>query len=159
MSGPISEEQIRRFAVAWLQALDVHAPAEECATLLADTGLEMVFPEKTFQGISNFKVWYAGGKYTDGMTAPGVINIFFDETHILHRVEPRSTGDVAEVRVVLAWQASWFEPPAPKSKRTALEAVQNWTVQRSDKNPYGLEIVRYVAIAEPFKYAPGFAQL
>lgn len=159
MSTPITEAQITRLATAWLQALDMHVPVEDCAKFLADSGLEMVFPEKTLHGLSDFKAWYAGGTYEDGTTAPGVINIFFDETHNLHRVEPRIDGDVAEVRVILGWQASWFEPPAAKSKRTSLQATQQWTLRRSDKNAQGLEIVRYVATAEPFNYAPGFAQL
>ena len=37
--------------------------------------------------------------------------------------------------------------------------TQRWTVRRSSKNAYGLEIVTYNATVEPFKYAPGFARL
>jgi len=32
-------------------------------------------------------------------------------------------------------------------------------VRRSTRNPYGLEITSYNAVAEPFVYAPGFSQL
>jgi hypothetical protein len=74
-------------------------------------------------------------------------------------VEATISGDQAEVRVVVGWQASWFEPPAAKSKRTSMDATQQWTIRRSSKNAYGLEIVTYIAMAEPFKYAPGFASL
>jgi hypothetical protein len=159
LSSAIDVEQIERFARAWFVALDVHAPTEECVRLLADSGLEMTFPEQKLHGVSDFAAWYSGGTYTDGTPAPGVINVFFDETHNLHSVQARISGDEAEVRVVVGWQASWIEPPAPKSKRTSLEAIQDWTIRRSDKNSYGLEIVGYVATAEPFKYAAGFAQL
>jgi hypothetical protein len=159
MNGPITEDQIKKLAAAWYLALDTHAPAEDCARLLADPGLEMIFPEKTLTGLDDFKAWYAGGKYSDGTESPGVINIFFDENHNVASVEAEISGDQAEVRVVVAWQASWFEAPAAKSKRTSLDAIQQWTVRRSDRNVYGLEITRYNAVAEPFNYAPGFARL
>ncbi len=159
MNSPITEEQIRKFAVAWFLALDVHAPTEECVKFLADAELKMIFPEQTLYGISDFKAWYAGGTYSDGTRAPGVTNIFFDETHNLQGVQPQISADQANVRVVVGWQASWVEPPAARSKRLSLEATQQWVLRRSDKNSHGLEILQYVATAEPFKYAPGFAQL
>jgi hypothetical protein len=59
--------------------------------------------------------------------------------------------------VIVGWQASWFPAPAPKSKRTSLNAVQHWKVRRSSKNRYGVEMVEYKVIR--FEYAPGFAQL
>ena len=159
VQAPLTEQQIRAFAAAWFRALDIHAPVDECARFVADADVEFVFPEKTCRGMGDFKAWYAGGDYSDATRAPGVINIFFDETHNVQSVEAQISEDEADVRVVVGWQASWFEAPAPKSKRTSLSATQQWRLRRSDKNVYGLEIARYVAIAEPFKYAPGFAQL
>ncbi len=159
MNSPITEEQIRKFAAAWFLALDVHAPTEECVKFLADSELRMIFPEKTLYGISDFRAWYAGGMYSDGTSAPGVTNIFFDEIHNLQSVRPQISEDQANVRVVVGWQASWVEPPAARSKRVSLEATQQWVLRRSDKNSHGLEILQYVATAEPFKSAPGFAHL
>lgn len=158
-TGTITEAQIKAFAAAWYQALDFHVPVAQINALLADEGLEMIFPEKTLHGLGDFKAWYAGGTYSDGTTAPGVINIFFDENHNVASVESQIDGAQAKVRVVVAWQASLFEPPAAKSKRVALDAAQDWIVRASSKNPYGLEIISYNAVAEPFKYAPGFARL
>jgi len=88
-----------------------------------------------------------------------VTNLFFDENHTVASVEAKIDGDRADARIVVAWQASWFEPPAAKSKRTAMDATQLWTVRRTSRNAYGLEILTYNATAEPFKYAPGFARL
>ncbi len=59
----------------------------------------------------------------------------------------------------MAWQASWWEPPAAKSRRTSMDATQRWIVRRSDKNDHGLVIQYYNATHEPFRYAPGFARL
>lgn len=160
MNQQINIEQINNFVAAWYLALDQHIPQEACARFVADD-VEMIFPEKTLHGIDDLKAWYAGGTYSDGESAPGVINIFFDENHNVVSVEATSDLNAAEVsiRVIVAWQASWFNPPNAKSTRTSMDATQDWTVRRSDKNEYGLEISSYNAMAEPFNYAPGFARL
>jgi len=147
-SGPINEDQIKALATAWFLALDQHAPIERCYEMLAEDGLRMIFPDGDIRNLDDFKKWY-----------DRVTNLFFDENHNLATVEAKIDGDRADVRIVVAWQASWFEPPAAKSKRTAMDATQQWTVRRTSKNPYGLEIQMYNATAEPFKYAPGFARL
>ncbi|MEX2535146.1 MAG: hypothetical protein WD273_06040 [Trueperaceae bacterium] len=159
--NPFSNESVSAFAAAWFRALDVHAPADECLRLLADDGLEMVFPEKTLHGIGDFLAWYAGGNYSDGSSAPGVVNIFFDEVHTLQSVNVEATSDEAAVEIVVGWQASWFTPPAAKSLRTSMNATQQWRLQRAsgEKNLYGLEIRSYNAQLRPFEYAPGFATL
>lgn len=146
--SPITEAQVRRFAEAWFLALDQHAPIEQCYAMLADDGLQMDFPDGVIRDLASFKTWY-----------DRVTHLFFDENHTLQSVEVTITGDRAEARVVVGWQASWFEPPAAKSKRVSMDATQDWTVRRSAKNHYGLEIVAYNATAEPFTYAPGFARL
>lgn len=159
MSNAFTDDNMKKFAAAWYLALDNHAPTEELTSFLTDD-VQMVFPEKTLPGLDDFKAWYAGGKYGDGTEAPGVINIFFDENHNLVSVEKvKSAGDTVEVKVVVAWQASWFEKPATKAKRTSLDATQAWTLKPSNKNKFGLAISRYDAVAEPFAYAPGFARL
>jgi hypothetical protein len=147
-TNPLNEENIRRFAAAWFLALDVHAPVEECWRFLAETDLDMRFPDGKICDFASFKTWY-----------DRVTHLFFDENHNLHSVEVQARGDQAVVDIVVGWQASWFEPPAAKSKRTAMNATQRWSVRPSDKNAYGLEIVSYNATVKPFEYAPGFATL
>ncbi len=147
-SGPITEDQIRALATEWFLALDQHAPIERCYEMLAEDGLRMTFPDGDIRDLDDFKKWY-----------DRVTNLFFDENHTLQSVEATIRDDKADVKVVVGWQASWFEPPAAKSKRTSMDATQQWTVRRTSKNPYGLEILAYNATAEPFKYAPGFARL
>ncbi len=147
-TGPLTEDQINKFVQAWYLALDQHVPFEQIYALLADDGLRMIFPDGDITDRASFKTWY-----------DRVTNIFFDENHNVASVKSEIQGDGATLDVVVAWQASWFEPPAAKSKRTAMDATQRWTVRRSNKNPYGLEIVTYNATVEPFKYAPGFARL
>jgi hypothetical protein len=144
----LNEENIKRFVVAWYVKLDIHAPIEECYPFLADEGLVMKFPDGDIHDRASFKVWY-----------DRVTHLFFDENHNVQSVDAVIDGDEASLDVVVGWQASWFEAPAAKSKRTAMDATQKWTVRPSNKNSYGLEIVFYNATAEPFKYAPGFARL
>lgn len=148
MASSITQDQIKSFVAAWYRALDNHDPIEDCYKLLADRDLNMQFPDGDIRDHDSFKKWYER-----------VINLFFDENHYVQSVESRISGDKAEVDVVVGWQASWWEPPAAKSKRVSMDATQKWIVQQSTKNAHGLEIVFYNATVEPFKYAPGFARL
>jgi hypothetical protein len=148
MMSELTQEQIKKFAAAWYEALDFHVPIEDAYALLADEGLNMQFPDGDIRDFGSFKTWYER-----------VTNLFFDENHYVQTVEAQISGDQAVVDIVVGWQASWWEPPAAKSKRVSMDATQRWTVRRSDKNKYGLEIVSYNATVEPFKYAPGFARL
>jgi hypothetical protein len=144
----MNEDQIKQFAAAWYRALDVHAPVEECYRFLADEGLNMQFPDGDISDFSSFKTWY-----------DRVTHLFFDESHNVQSIKAAISGEEAVVDIVVGWQASWFEAPAARSKRTSMDAIQKWTVRRSSKNSYGLEIIAYNAFVEPFKYAPGFATL
>ncbi len=146
--NPLTEDNIKKFVAAWYLALDVHAPIEEIGRLLADTGLNIQFPDGDIRDFASFRKWYER-----------VTNLFFDENHYVHSVKSAVAGDEAVLDIVVGWQASWFEAPAAKSKRTSMDATQRWTVRASVKNSYGLEIVAYNATVAPFKYAPGFAQL
>ncbi len=148
MAEPITTDQIKKFVAAWFLALDQHDPIDHCYPLLADEDLNMQFPDGDIRDHPSFKVWY-----------DRVTNLFFDEQHIVQTVDAEIKGEAANLRVVVGWQASWWEAPAAKSKRVSMDATQVWTVRRSAKNQYGLEIVAYNATAEPFKYAPGFARL
>jgi hypothetical protein len=144
----LNKENITAFVAAWYVALDVHAPIEECNKFLAKDGLRMVFPDGDITDLASFKTWY-----------DRVTNIFFDENHNVQSVEATVSATEASLEVVVGWQASWFTPPAAKSRRVSLDATQKWVVRPSNRNPWGLEIAYYHATAEPFKYAPGFARL
>jgi len=144
----MTEPQIKSFVAAWFLALDQHAPIEQCNALLASQGLRMKFPDGDIHDLASFKTWY-----------DRVTNLFFDENHVVQTVDAKIDGDEAKLRVVVGWQASWFEPPAAKSKRVSMDATQDWVVRTSSKNSHGLEISGYDATAEPFTYAPGFARL
>ena len=144
----MTQDEIKRFVVAWYRALDNHDPIEDTFRLLADQDLNMQFPDGDIRDYDSFKKWY-----------DRVTNLFFDENHYVQSAEAQINGDQAVVNIVVGWQASWWEAPAAKSKRVSMDATQRWTVRTSTKNRYGLEIVTYNATVEPFKYAPGFARL
>ena len=148
MNEPITEDQIKIFVAAWYQALDFHVPIEQAYALLADQGLHVQFPDGDIRDYASFKKWY-----------DRVTNLFFDESHYVQTVESKISGDEAVVDIVVGWQASWWVAPEAKSKRVSMDATQRWTVRRSKKNSFGLEIVTYNATVAPFMYAPGFARL
>lgn len=145
----IAEKQIKEFVAAWYQALDFHVPFEDAYSFLTtENDLKVVFPDGDITTRDSFKAWY-----------DRVTNLFFDENHYVQTVEAQINGDEATLDIVVGWQASWWEPPAAKSKRTSMNATQRWIVRKSDRNAYGLEIVTYNATVKPFDYAPGFCQL
>lgn len=142
----LTEAEVTEFAANWYRKLDVHAPLEDYQPLLAQDDLKMVFPEATVEGFEGFKGWYER-----------VINIFFDEVHTLKEVKLTSiSGDTAEVKVVVRWEASVWNPPAPTSDRIVLDAYQTWIVTRSP-NTQSPVILTY--IVDSLDYAEGSARL
>ncbi len=148
----LTEAEVKELAVEWYTKLDVHAPLEEYKSVLAEEGLEMRFPEGTFKGFEGFASWYRGDDRN-----PGVINIFFDEAHTLKLVRSISVSEEkAEIKVIVKWEASKWDPPAPISQRIVMDAYQTWVVKRS---PTTKKPVIQIYIVDSMKYAPGSAQL
>ena len=145
--GQITLDQIRRLVKAWFVAMDDHPPIEVCLGMLAERGLKMHFPNAEIIDAESFRRWY-----------DFVTNRYFDENHFVNSVDAVISGDEAMVDILVGWQASWFEAPDAKAKRCSIDATQRWTVRRTARNEYGLELVTYDATAEPFRFAPGFAR-
>ena len=143
-STALSDSEIRRFVEDWYRRLDVHVPMVELLPLLADEGLEMVFPEATVRGHAGFEGWYQR-----------VIRIFFDEVHNVTSVDIERTGDRANLKVVVNWQASVWNPPAANSARINLDAYQRWVVKSSPAG--GLVVTTY--IVDSLDYREGSAKL
>lgn len=131
--SPLSETEIDALAREWYHKLDIHAPMVELLPMLADEGLEMVFPEATVTGHAGFEGWYQT-----------VIRVFFDEQHTVKSVKLLSDepGRAAQVHVVVHWEASVWKPPAASSERLAMDADQNWEVGRDAQGK--VVITRYV---------------
>lgn len=143
--APLTESEIKQMAADWYRKLDVHVPLEEYIPLLAEQGLEMRFPEVTAYGFDAFKDWYER-----------VINIFFDEVHTLKEVKVTSSGNEVTVKVVVKWEASIWNPPAPSSERIILDAYQTWIVERSAKTQ---KPVIKTYIVDSLDYYEGSAKL
>jgi hypothetical protein len=75
-----------------------------------------------------------------------VYNLFFDEVHMLSRVEVQPGGTSAprvQVEVVVNWQARRWNPPAPRSRWIGFDAFQTWEMVRSPETGTPM-IARYV---------------
>ncbi|MGH8902322.1 MAG: nuclear transport factor 2 family protein [Egibacteraceae bacterium] len=142
---PLTNAEIRRLANDWYRKLDVHAPVEAVLALLADEGFEIRIPEGTFRGHDGFKQVYEGW-----------IRRFFDEVHKINQLSISATGDMADVTVVVNWQARVWDPPEPKSKWLDIDAYQTWVVQRS---PTSGRPVILTYIVDALKPMPGSASL
>jgi len=128
----LSNEQIADFARAWYRKLDVHAPTQELVDMLNPSGLKMVFPESSFEGVDRFIGWYEG-----------VIRIFFDEEHHVSGLEVgHPDGDRYPVKVTVEWKANRWKPPAPRSERIECDAYQTWIVTPTGPNG-GPQIASY----------------
>ncbi len=119
MSDALTKEEIVDLADRWYRALDVHAPVEELHAMMTDEGNDMEWPELPTHGHAEFTVWYEK-----------VTRRFFDEVHTIKSVEPTIDGDRADVKVVVNWKASVWEPPAPTSITLHMDAYQTWEVVR-----------------------------
>ena len=109
--------EIRKMAEDWYAALDRHVPLPEALEFLLDEGLEMRFPEATVRGHAGFAEWYKA-----------VTNRFFDEKHVVTRVDGTVAGDEARVSVLVHWEARMWDPPAPLSAWLGFDADQTWVV-------------------------------
>ena len=130
-SAPLTIAELKELAAQWYRKLDVHAPLVELLPLV-DQDAEMKFTEATLRGQADFEGWYER-----------VIRVFFDEVHTLKEVNVRPSEDGAEVKVVVHWEASVWNPPAAKSQRIKLDAHQTWLVRRSPASDKPV-IARYV---------------
>ncbi len=142
---PLSVQEVETFVKAWYNFLDIHAPQVDFINMVSDEELFMVFPEATLEGVAAFEGWYQG-----------VIRIFFDEVHIVKTVESQINGETAEVKIVVQWEASKWNPPARYSDRIKLDAYQTWTVKRSSKT--GKPVITKYTV-DKLKYHDGSAVL
>jgi hypothetical protein len=141
----LTESEIKQFVDDWYLKLDVHAPISEVLPLLAGETLEMQLPETTLHGLDAFQSWY-----------DGVIHTFFDEVHIMQTLNITTGSDQADVQLVVRWEASRWNVPAPKSERLAFDAAQRWVVVRSPDTQQPA-IVTY--IVDSLTPLPGFPNL
>ena len=105
----------------------------------------MKFPEATLRNYSEFEGWYNR-----------VTRLFFDEVHQVKEVTSTIKGEGADVKVVVHWEASVWNPPAAKSERIKLDAYQTWYVARSPETDQPV-IVEYGV--DKFEYAKDSARL
>ena len=128
--APLNKAEVEKIVKDWYLKLDVHAPMVEVLPMLASEGLEMQFPEAILHGHAEFEGWYQG-----------VIRIFFDEVHTMKELNITLSEDKkqADVKLVVYWEASRWNPPAAKSERLMFDALQTWVIRRSPET--GLPVI------------------
>ncbi|MCG5219448.1 nuclear transport factor 2 family protein [Streptosporangium sp. KLBMP 9127] len=135
-----SDGAVAEWVANWYRALDRHEDIEQLWNYLAGDDLVMVFPEGTSRGHDDFRKWYET-----------VTNRFFDEQHQVTSVEVGAWRDgVAEIKVVVNWQARVWNPPAARSLWLGFDAYQTWEID-------GLRIRKYVV--DRLQPMPGSAEL
>src|SRR5437588_10825877 len=118
---PLTESEVRQFVGQWFHKLDIHAPLAEFLAMVADEGIEFRFPEVTVTDKAGLTQWYKR-----------IITTFFDEVHEPKELAIATEGDRATVKSLTQWQASTWNPPAPKSERLTFLARHTWGVRASE---------------------------
>ena len=111
----------------WFDLLSVHAPVERLLPFVSDTGLEMVFPERTLHSHADFLDWYdmVGKAYTS-------------QTHTVEELSIHDNGDAVDVAVTVVWTARQTSDGA----QLAFRVNQEWQLEKVADDP-GLRIVKY----------------
>ena len=122
MGQPLTKDEVSAMVNDWYQKLDVHAPMVDILPLVSDGELRMVFPEATLTSLAAFESWYQR-----------VIRVFFDEVHTMKElnVAVSADGSQADIKLIVYWEASVWNPPDRLSKRLMMDAYQTWVVKRS----------------------------
>ncbi len=122
MSQPLTQEEVTAMVNDWYMKLDVHAPMVDILPLVSEGELHMKFPEATLTSLAEFEGWYQR-----------VIRIFFDEVHTMKElnVTVSPDGQKADIKLIVYWEASVWNPPDRYSKRLMMDAYQTWIVKRS----------------------------
>lgn len=145
--APLTKDEVRQMVLDWYRALDVHEPLVDVLQYVSESELEMVFPEATLSSLADFEGWYQT-----------VIRVFFDEVHTMKELDISlsNNGTQADVKLVVYWEASRWNPPAARSERLMMDAYQTWTVKRSPASGKAV-ITRYVV--DELKLKPGSVSL
>ena len=147
MSAPLTKQEVETMVIDWYKALDVHKAQYHTQQYVSEGELEMVFPEATLHSIEEFELWLQG-----------VYRIFFDEVHTMQSLDVKLSpdGSQADVKLVVRWEASRWNPPAANSERLKMDAYQTWVVKRSPTSGKPV-ITRYVV--DELKPLPGSVPL
>ncbi len=147
MTTALAESEVRDMVLEWYKKLDVHAPMVEILPMVSDGELRMVFPEATLTSQADFESWYQR-----------VIRVFFDEVHTMQElnIDISSDGSQADIKLIVYWEASVWNPPDRNSKRLMMDAYQTWIVKRSPSS--GLPVV-VSYVVDKLDPKPGSAEL
>ena len=135
---PLTEAEVRQFVNQWYHNLDIHVPLEDFLAMVADEGIEFRFPEVTVTDKAGVTDWYKR-----------VTATFFNEIHQTKELAITIEANRATVKVVTFWQASAWNPPAPKSERLAFLAGQTWSVKRSNTTSQPVVVTYFVDSFDP----------
>ena len=115
--------------------------------MLMSEGLTQKWPEVTVTNLAGFEEWYQR-----------VIRLFFDEVHTLKEFNTTINGDgsKADIKLVVYWEASAWNPGDRLSRRLMMDAYQTWEVVRSPLT--GKAAIKTI-IVDKIEEMPGSASL
>ena len=146
-STPLTEAEVRKLADDWYRGLDEHVPMVDLLPMLVSEGLTQKWPEVTVTNLAGFEEWYQR-----------VIRIFFDEVHTLKQFNTTisSDGSKADIKLIVYWEASTWNPGDRRSRRLMMDAYQTWEVVRSPQT--GKAAIKTILV-DKIEEKPGSASL
>jgi len=135
VAAPLTEAEVRDLVNDWYEKLDTHVPMVDILPLLPTDGLLQKWPEVTAKSLADFEEWYQR-----------VIRTFFDEVHTLRElnISIRPGGDVADIKLIVYWEASVWKPGDRNSQRIMMDAYQTWEVVRSPQT--GKPVIKTIIV-------------
>ncbi|GAA0691418.1 hypothetical protein GCM10010193_52360 [Kitasatospora atroaurantiaca] len=122
----MEDESVANFAQEWFDELSHHEPVERLLARIAETDLEMAFPERTLYSHADFADWYeAVGK------------AFADQSHTVEKLRADHRGDLVDVAVTVVWSAT----QTADGTRSAFRVNQSWQLRKEPGQR--LRIVKY----------------
>ncbi|WP_328537685.1 nuclear transport factor 2 family protein [Streptomyces sp. NBC_00344] len=123
---PLGEKELADFVQEWFDRMSRHDPVGEMLPFVADSDLEMAFPERTLRSHDDFRDWYAV-----------VGEAFADQTHVVEKAVGRAEGDGVAVDVTVVWTA----------KSVADGTVSSFRVQQKWRLAYPSDTGRPVIVS------------
>jgi len=148
MNFDLTEENIKNMVLNWYNGTNEHVPSECLEAMLAED-VHMSYPNspEPIIGVAAFRAWYKD-----------VLQKYFDEIHVVERLDIILHGQTAEATVIVRWETRSWESGHAKSKYEAHLSRQKFVIARCPDSGRIYIKEKHVLTFEPTAsaYGPGY---
>lgn len=144
--SPITADEVRELGTRFYEIIDKHEPIDNFIDVLdvENTDYKIILPGVELNDRASTESWYNR-----------MIGGYFNGSHKIYSVDIKTSNEeTAEVKIVLIWSASTWNPPSPKSQNVNILTYTTWTVEKvSEGGISGLKVLAYKI--DRLDFAPG----